>query len=351
MQNTSQNTKKVDQFKYEFLPSQKRINIQKLTLEIKESLRKTVFTIWETGKKLVEVRSQLEQCQFSLWLKVEFDWSRRTAYNFINVYEAFPEFASANFAQIDISISALYLLAAPSTQEDTRSYFLNQALAGEYVSHKVIQRAIKEVKPKQADNDKLAVSTIPRSDVYEDNISIKLQPSEIGYPISDSEATTRVKNSEVKNSDVKTFKPEQASEDFTTTSSLIRPAWNQIKEEFSLFWGDTASPRFTERLPKNSFILAIPSSQWHQDWLLNKSINLNSVILYKPILGEKLVEELLSAFSLGQKSVIFPWLPDWKMIKLALKLNIKVYAGDPELNRCEKVVSKLGVNLARIDLC
>jgi len=37
---------------------------------------------------------------FETWLKAEFGWSRRTAYNFINVYETFAE--RANLAQIDI---------------------------------------------------------------------------------------------------------------------------------------------------------------------------------------------------------------------------------------------------------
>ncbi|GAB1538917.1 hypothetical protein NUACC21_15820 [Scytonema sp. NUACC21] len=44
-------------------------------------------------------------------LKAEFGWSRRTACNFINVYEAFGE--CANLAQVDIATTALYLLFVP----------------------------------------------------------------------------------------------------------------------------------------------------------------------------------------------------------------------------------------------
>jgi hypothetical protein len=81
MRHVSQAQKKTAQFEYQTLPAQQRASIQKLALEIKENLRKTIHTIWDIGKKLVEVRSQLEMCQFSSWLQVEFNWSRRTAYN------------------------------------------------------------------------------------------------------------------------------------------------------------------------------------------------------------------------------------------------------------------------------
>jgi hypothetical protein len=149
MQHVSQDTKKLTHFEYNAVPLQQRASIQKITMEIKDNLRKTVKTVWETGKKLAEVRSQIETCQFNLWLKTEFDWSRRTAYNFISVYEAFPEFSSANFAQFNISISALYLLAAPSTHQATRQNLINKALLSEHV--------IEEAKSKPADDARLAL--------------------------------------------------------------------------------------------------------------------------------------------------------------------------------------------------
>jgi hypothetical protein len=60
---------------------------------------------------LEKFRSLLNSYLYSATPKAEFGWSRRIAYNFINVYAAFGE--RANLAQIDIATSALYLLAAP----------------------------------------------------------------------------------------------------------------------------------------------------------------------------------------------------------------------------------------------
>ena len=134
-------------FDYSALSSHKQIIIKECTGEIKERLRRTARNIWEVGKKLTEVRSHLEHGQFEGWLSIEFGWSRRTAYNFINVYEAFSD--SKNFAQLDIATSALYKLAAPSTPQSVRQEFLSKAEQGEKITHKQISQALKTAKESQ----------------------------------------------------------------------------------------------------------------------------------------------------------------------------------------------------------
>jgi hypothetical protein len=345
MQHVSQDTKKLTHFEYNAIPPQQRASIQKITMEIKDNLRKTVKTVWETGKKLAEVRSQIETCQFNLWLKTEFDWSRRTAYNFISVYEAFPEFSSANFAQLNISISALYLLAAPSMHQATRQNLIKKALLGEHISHKAIQKAAEEAKSKPVDDARLA-PMMSEEIVTKVNLITNFQQLEAEslmsgvYSSDTGSSVARYKKSEL-GLIASTFVPEESD----SALSDLRPAWNKIEKDFSLFWGDTASLRFIEQLPQDAFILAIPSNKWRHNWLLSKSRNF--IILHQPSIKEDLLEKLLSTFSADRKAVIFPWLPDWKMIKLALELNIRVYAGDPDLRQCENVVSRLGLSIAK----
>ncbi|WP_238845887.1 DUF3102 domain-containing protein [Nostoc edaphicum] len=108
----------ITRFDYELLTPEQRTLVEQCTTEIREQLRQTAQDIWEIGQRLAEVRSKLKHGQFDTWLKAEFGWSRRTAYNFINVYETFDN--RANLAQIDIATSALYLLAAPSTPQKLR---------------------------------------------------------------------------------------------------------------------------------------------------------------------------------------------------------------------------------------
>lgn len=119
-------------FNYAALDTETRIVVQQRTSEIKERLRDAARATWEVGQKLVDVRNCLEYGQFNLWLKTEFQWSRSTAYNYINIFESFG--SCPNFGQLDIAISALYLLAAPSTPETAREEALERAVEGETIS-------------------------------------------------------------------------------------------------------------------------------------------------------------------------------------------------------------------------
>ena len=324
MQHISQDTQP-NEFEYQRLPIQQRAKIWKLTSEIKGNIRTTVQSSWEIGRKLAEARHQLDPFQFSSWLQAEFDWSRRTAYNFIQVYEAFPELASANFAQLNISISALYLLAAPSTQPEIRNDFLSRVLAGERVSHKVIQATIQSAKAVASEE---IVDVSPDvEDIGNSGSQIEPEPSQIEDSTSDTSLDSIVVQS-------------------SATSDLY-PAWNRIDSEFSLFWGDTTSPRFIERLPKRAFVLAVPFQQWHQDWLTNEPRS--CLVIAQPKLEQELIESLLSVLAANESALILPWLPSWKTIEFALSLNIKIYAGDPDLQQCERTLSMLGLDTSKIE--
>jgi hypothetical protein len=52
--------------------------------------------------------------QWLPWLNREFQWSERTARNFVAAYELAKD-KSANFADFNLDISSMYLLAATST--------------------------------------------------------------------------------------------------------------------------------------------------------------------------------------------------------------------------------------------
>lgn len=113
--------------------------LREKTGEIRELARTTIAGIVRLGGFLAEVRDRLLYGQFEAWLTAEFNWSRRTAYNLINVHEAFGR---ANFAQLTIDVSALYLLAAPSTPEPVRQSVIERAQNGERISHAAAKEAI-----------------------------------------------------------------------------------------------------------------------------------------------------------------------------------------------------------------
>jgi uncharacterized protein (DUF2267 family) len=306
-------------FDYQVLPTEQRTIVQQRTGEIRERLQRSAQDIWEIGQRLVDVRSQLKHGQFDTWLKAEFGWSRRTAYNFINVYETFQE--RANLAQIDIATSALYLLAAPSTPQEVRDEYLDQARQGKKVTHKDLRQVMErdsgaaaQPQPQSlADKPQLEIiSLIPHS-----TVSSEPEPTTI-------EATATVIPKVIN----------------------LKPGWYAVGQPHLLFCGDTAAAAFYEAIPDAAFALAATANDWDHDWLVDGAKSVT--ILPESDLHEGLIEQLILLFSRPQETVLFPWLPNRQMVAIAHRLGRRVVAGDASLERCRAAVAAAGLEVSRL---
>jgi len=313
-------------FDYNVLEPVNRDAVRQRTEEIRVQLRRAAQDIWEIGQKLVEVRSRLKHGQFEAWLKAEFGWSHRTAYNFINVYEAFSK--PANFAEIEIAASALYLLAAPSTPQAVREHFVQRASSGEKITYKNVQKTLKEQNSKLSPSDTV------------------IQPSENPLPellskpefISQTDAVpTRLG-----------VKAEVGRVQHSSTiSESIKPGWYLLERRHLLFCGDTVTTQFSKHMPLAAFAMATPR-EWHYDWLTHKARAVS--VLHASAFTEKLVEQLLLLHSLRGEAVIFPSLPSAIPIAVAHRLGRQIYAGDPDPAHCRGVIEGLGFRAERVSL-
>jgi hypothetical protein len=139
-------------FDYAALGVEDSVIVQQRTSEIKSLANRVASSIVEMGGKLVEVRERLKEGKFKEWLDAEFpNWSQRSAYNFIAVWE---QYSSADFAIDGIAPSALYLLAAPSTPTSARKMAKQLVEAGQGVSHSTAKELVRQAKergPKQVE--------------------------------------------------------------------------------------------------------------------------------------------------------------------------------------------------------
>jgi Protein of unknown function (DUF3102) len=109
---------------------------------IRQHGRQAAESIIGIGEQLVRVKEALGHGHYLQWIQAEFGWSERSARRFVEVYDAFK---SANLADIaEIDVSALYLLAAPSTPEPVRAAAKERAAAGERVTHTSVKGQIAE---------------------------------------------------------------------------------------------------------------------------------------------------------------------------------------------------------------
>ena len=70
----------------------------------------TAACIVQIGQYLTEVKGRLKHGKFQEWIAREFSWGDDSARNFMHVYERFK---NRNFRNLEIDVSALYLIAAP----------------------------------------------------------------------------------------------------------------------------------------------------------------------------------------------------------------------------------------------
>lgn len=136
-------TQPVNGFDYEKLDTEIRMLVQQRTSEIQNLMHHTTQEIIEIGQKLTDVKAQLGHGNFGMWLKAEFDWSVKTANRFMHVAANFKLVTVTN---LDITASALYFLASPSTPQEARTEALKRATNGEKINYTLAKTIVSEHK-------------------------------------------------------------------------------------------------------------------------------------------------------------------------------------------------------------
>ena len=201
-------------FDYRELDAETRIVVQQKTEEIKVLVRRTAQDVFDIGQKLSDIKTRLGHGHFGNWLKAEFEWSERTAQNFIRVFESFK---SENIADLSFSQTALYVLA--SAPEEARSEAI--AIAKEKTITSVEAKAIaKKHKTKSDPNSCLLTSTC----AADTDVASPLPESEAEKSASlDSQKTTRM-SSKSSNSDSPTLNSLETSTNLNGTSGGSAPS-------------------------------------------------------------------------------------------------------------------------------
>lgn len=129
-------------FDYKALDQTTRMVVMQRADEIRDELRKSIQSIVNVGEALADVQERLAGGAgggFQAWLKKEFDWSRATAYNFINVYNLNAEHP---LGTLQVQTTALYLMAQPSADEQVVDDLLQRAAAGEPITYTIASTAL-----------------------------------------------------------------------------------------------------------------------------------------------------------------------------------------------------------------
>lgn len=306
--------KETKKFDYTSLDLDTAQFIQEQTGEIRGLMRRTAQDIFEIGQKLLQVKAKLGHGRFGTWLTVEFDWTERTAQQFMNVAR---QFKAENFSDLQLAPSALYLLAAPSTPTKARQEAIARAESGETITYKTA-KAIKQ-EYQNAQSPRLPVSPVP-------TVSPSLSPPpslEIISLRSSKETPTEI----------------------APQPSVLRESrdWYQLGQHF-LYRGSPQNRTFLERLPKDiAMAIAFPSKrpwQWQLPQLPKSELTFFSH--YQDVDPQTLTEMVRLSFLLYSESrdtVVFAFLPTPQLLLLAHSLDCSCWIADPDLQRHEAAIA------------
>jgi hypothetical protein len=120
--------------------------------EIRSLGKRVVADVIEIGKILGEAKRICGHGNWLPWLDREFGWTEKTAKRFMNVHALAGK--SDNLSDLEIPVSAIYLLAAPSTPADARDAIIERAEVGEAVSVAEVKDTIDAAKGRKRSKSK-----------------------------------------------------------------------------------------------------------------------------------------------------------------------------------------------------
>jgi hypothetical protein len=123
--------------------------------------KRVVDDVIEIGARLKECRGILkEDDRWRAWLESELKLSHQSAGRFIQVHELFEQ--RSNLDHIDLPVSALYLVAAPSTPETAKSEIIERAKAGERLPVAEVKRVVDTAKGRKPSRKPSRPTTKPQ---------------------------------------------------------------------------------------------------------------------------------------------------------------------------------------------
>jgi hypothetical protein len=117
--------------------------VRERAVRIHNLAHRTAAEIVEIGRYLTEVKGRLERKQFREWVRTEVEWGEDSVRNFMRVYERCKD---VNFTDLEMDVSALYLIAAAHTPEAIGEEAIRRAERGERVTHATVRAVIEEWK-------------------------------------------------------------------------------------------------------------------------------------------------------------------------------------------------------------
>ncbi|WP_375515769.1 DUF3102 domain-containing protein [uncultured Nostoc sp.] len=151
---------------------EKQQRLTTLAEDTRRRLKRSAMDIYCIGLNLLEAQNLIEHGEFLPWLRREFGMGKTSAYEFIHVAKAFEsKFPIIGNLINNITPTALYKLAAPSTCQAARDEAIDIIKAGKVVDPEVAKNLMNKYKSskirtrQQSDANKIEALALPKVEV------------------------------------------------------------------------------------------------------------------------------------------------------------------------------------------
>ena len=354
-------------FDYTSLDSETSQFVQEQTGEIRVLMKRTVESIVEIGKKLIEVKKRLKHGRFGIWLLTEFYWDERTARRFMSVAESLGHksdiLSKANFAP-----SALYLLAAPSTPETARAEALARAEAGEAITV-TVAKEIKRKHPRTVAKPEPE----PEPESLSQSEPFKLPPEPASQPQATPPIAPYSLSSKLEivaihhqtqalplESATRLVVPQSLQTPLASQPLVEQPGvWWELGGKHLLYCGDPNSSEFVGRVTQEvelvRLLLAFPSTLDWQPVLRAKARLIVDDYLPQgknPEQLDEILEAALLFYSRPQDIVVSCFLPSLEVLSVVNRHGRRVLFAEPNERRCKQVITdwkRAGIKTERLN--
>lgn len=337
--------------------------VKQQTTEIKGLFKQTVENIVAIGTRLLKVKERLAHGEWLDWLEAEFDWTDRTALNFMNVAQ---QFKSEIISDLNIAATALYVLAAPNTSVAAREEAITRAQSGE----RITVSSAKELRDKYAPaKPEVEVQILPLDPGYQSIVGTQTSqpapPVQEFTPQTQFSAPTPVQ--QLPRAEFKAVIHSKRKRAKAEKSLIVAPKRVQLKEWWKLghdnylYCGDPASTEFQKMLPESiALSLLSPPSQkaWSGLAPSNATSAVSVLTAYEEDQDLSLLREIVERYILlytdpaeDENTVALSFLPDPAVLPLLQQLDCRFFCADPDPKRCDAAITvwtTIGQNAERM---
>lgn len=195
---------------------------------IKALGKRVISDVIEIGARLTACKKLCGHGNWLPWLDREFGWTEQHARKFMHVAEMSK---SNNLFDLDIPVSGLYLLAAPSTPETARETIIEHAQNGEALTLDQVKQMIADARKDESDKYERRLADAQakykaEADQLREDLKGALSPEAIEQAVDEALEPMREKirrleeEKEKRKRETKTFKDEYASRSGAIESAL-----------------------------------------------------------------------------------------------------------------------------------